>query len=469
VPSSQPCRRTLALAIVVYQSAFWLNILIPFDFHWPESFWPLVAGRTESYSWQFFLAASGHCAFFVPWGVLSARAQRRRNRWLIFGTGLVVAGGSEFSQMFVTRGVSVGDLTMDVFGLILGFAAARCYNHRSGFRRRIDALFSPTLISVALGVVVLVFAVATRVGSVDLTSWDLRFPLVLGNEADGKRPWHGELSSVAIFDRAFESRDIANLPESLAPGDVLRYRPVVYYALEQQREDPSGRWLDDSASDTDPLPLAIEPADRRLGTPAGGGLLWHDGVSASSRVPARLLSERVGSRGAMSVVVALRATVASVYGPARIVTLSGSTLQRNFTLGQEGRDLHFRVRNSATDHNGMDPHLVARDVLEIGRRQLVVAVTDARGSWLYVDGVLAGVVGYSLYSRFETGFLGSPHLPGVYLAESFAVWFLLILAFGFVLRRRLGYGARLEVAAVLFATLALAAFKAWRWWSEVPL
>ena len=42
------------------------------------------------------------------------------------------------------------------------------------------------------------------------SNWDLAFPLVLGNEATGDRPWTGTLSSVAIYNRPLSEIEVQN-------------------------------------------------------------------------------------------------------------------------------------------------------------------------------------------------------------------------------------------------------------------
>ena len=37
-----------------------------------------------------------------------------------------------------------------------------------------------------------------------LDTWDHTYPLILGNESTGDRPWLGRLVSVVIYDRALE-------------------------------------------------------------------------------------------------------------------------------------------------------------------------------------------------------------------------------------------------------------------------
>jgi hypothetical protein len=56
----------------------------------------------------------------------------------------------------------------------------------------------------------------------DLSSWDAAYPLVLGNEPTGERPWLGEMHLVAIYCRALGSSEIQQnyvigLPSSVIP------------------------------------------------------------------------------------------------------------------------------------------------------------------------------------------------------------------------------------------------------------
>jgi len=87
------------------------------------------------------------------------------------------------------------------------------------------------------------------------TNWDPSYPLVLGNEATGNRPWNGKIFYVAIYDRALSEREIHKnylaglawdeLPSKLDPltSDGL----VVRYLFEERKGDKVG---DDSNTDT---------------------------------------------------------------------------------------------------------------------------------------------------------------------------------------------------------------------------
>lgn len=60
---------------------------------------------------------------------------------------------------------------------------------------------------------------------IDLAAWDLDYPLVLGNEATGDRPWAGRLARLAFYDRALEPDAVARLRERETdrPSAAARY------------------------------------------------------------------------------------------------------------------------------------------------------------------------------------------------------------------------------------------------------
>ena len=75
-------------------------------------------------------------------------------------------------------------------------------------------------------------------------------------------------------------------------------------------------------------------------------------------------------------------------GPARIVTYSLNTSQRNFTLGQEFDSLILRLRTTESDENGVYPHFRADNALTPGKNQHLTVSYDGKLEKLYVDGKL---------------------------------------------------------------------------------
>jgi len=84
-------------------------------------------------------------------------------------------------------------------------------------------------------------------------------------------------------------------------------------------------------------------------------------------------------------------------GPARIVSLSSNTTNRNFTLGQDGNKYDFRLRAKRTTTNGLPSTSSNSNSVKAGKLQHVVYTRDVKGeTHLYVDnkevgsGVAAG-------------------------------------------------------------------------------
>ncbi|MGE4567666.1 MAG: LamG-like jellyroll fold domain-containing protein [Bacteroidales bacterium] len=77
---------------------------------------------------------------------------------------------------------------------------------------------------------------------------------------------------------------------------------------------------------------------------------------------------------------------AKAEGPARIVSLSSSASNRNFTLGQEGNQLIFRLRTTATDPNGVASQLTL-GTIEAGRPcHLLITYRSGELVW-YLNGI----------------------------------------------------------------------------------
>jgi len=120
--------------------------------------------------------------------------------------------------------------------------------------------------------------------------------------------------------------------------------------------------------------------NRPLDLKSGGKPRW------SSDGPASGLIAAAKASGELTVEVWLTPGRDLQSGPARIVTLSQDSGQRNFTLGHDGRHIDVRLRTTTTDGNGL-PSLAGPEVLTAGQRTHVV-FTFARDGHvrLYGDG-----------------------------------------------------------------------------------
>ncbi len=125
--------------------------------------------------------------------------------------------------------------------------------------------------------------------------------------------------------------------------------------------------------------------------PAINGV-FRAGAALEDAEGARLLFERVGESGRMSLEILLKTDSLQQGGPARIVSFSRGSMCRNFTLGQSGNGLSFRLRTTETDTNGMHPSLLVPKVFDDQRFQHLAVVYDGSQVRLYIDGELRSSV-----------------------------------------------------------------------------
>ncbi|MEQ8787354.1 MAG: DUF1592 domain-containing protein [Pirellulaceae bacterium] len=163
-------------------------------------------------------------------------------------------------------------------------------------------------------------------------------------------------------------------PQRVERGLVCRY----------EFNEDGGRVIRDSSGVGEPLDLTIDkPGAVRW---VDGALLVESPVALVTSQPAKKLIDAIKRSGALTIEVWLKPASVSQEGPARIVSLSADTSQRNVTLGQD-KDLYdVRLRATTRDRNGLPSTSTPKKSLQT-RLTHVVFTRDASGSAvLYLDG-----------------------------------------------------------------------------------
>lgn len=169
----------------------------------------------------------------------------------------------------------------------------------------------------------------------------MNFPLLLGNERTGDRPWQGYVSQVYIADRAVSKEQVERLFSAQDSSTVIGDSLLGSYQLmgEGNYQDQTG-YLPD-------LSWQGQPPDAQ--NQAGVFLSSSHWLATDTSVTP--INQRIRETSQFT----LGATVATAdpvqIGPARIVSLSSNTAERNFTLGQDGNDLVFRLRTPINGEN----------------------------------------------------------------------------------------------------------------------
>jgi hypothetical protein len=167
----------------------------------------------------------------------------------------------------------------------------------------------------------------------------------MANELTRNRPWLGELHRVAIYDRVLDDRQIER--SFKADHNKISNSPVVLYNFQEGRGDT----IKDISNEGKPLNLNISDTSAIKWLPSGG-LRVNAETLISSSGPASKVIDAVRKSHEMTIEAWIKPSNIAQAGPARIVTISRDTGQRNFTLGQKGRAYEMRFRTTSTSRNG---------------------------------------------------------------------------------------------------------------------
>lgn len=337
-----------------------------------------------------------HVCFFLPVGFTAsawAGGGARRRRWtVLLAIGLFLAL-IEVRQLFLpsNHGAHVADWLGNVLGALLGYVAG-CRSRAALERLHIFYARHERKLH-GFGLVAAVVAwpaiwVIPTLKAVSLDTWNRSYRLMVGNEATGDRPWLGEIRALAVYGRSLTDEEVVGCRDSIeATGAVKQRVPLgllVYYDLTSAAVQfrPEGGALD--------LPVLVYSGPRPS-WPADGkrGLVFDVPSIAWSSGPVESLIDAIVEADEFSVEIWCRSANLSQDGPARILSVSASPSERNFTLGQTESGLQFRVRNGATGPNGSNPAAqTGPKALTRGFHHLVA--TYHRGeSRIFVDGVRA--------------------------------------------------------------------------------
>lgn len=255
---------------------------------------------------------------------------------------------------YVERDPSPTDVVANVLGVAVGVIVAQYLAQAHRVKPDTLPIDWRLATSAAVGTVGLLVLWTLPVTPSNFANWDADFELLLGNERTADRPWRGTITALAILPAPLSRREVRAVEELTAPEVQAALLARGAYVL--------------------PAALTLEGQEAK-------------------RLPANVthrLFRLAVERNALTVIA--RVVTADVHqeGPARLVSFSLDQFHRNFDLGQEGRQLVFRVRTPTSGPNGMDPYTETSPVLETNRATTVAATFDGTVARIYVDGQLRG-------------------------------------------------------------------------------
>lgn len=303
---------------------------------------------------------------------------------LVLLLSFVLSYTVETMQIFLPeRFPALFDVGMNTLGGVAGFLGQKLWPalNRSFFARMSErynsviGMFSAytqkRLPIVLLASVVWSFAVTLFFQQpVQFRNWSSEFPLLIGNEQTGDRQWKGEISEVLLYDQALSNEHV----EKIFSGAVPRQGLIVSYDFTNH--------LHTEIKDHTPQ---LAGKGIREGIQTKRGVSLGQGSWLETVGPAYVLTERLRSTGQFTLSIEAATHDLAQKGPARIISLSKDQLNRNFTLGQWGKELIFRLRTPLTGDNGTNPEMtVARGFSDTDFHKIIV-IYDRQAVRIYLD------------------------------------------------------------------------------------
>ena len=345
----------------------WLR-LMPFDFVWDGR----VPLERLSLAPLTLRDVPLNVLIFIPlgFGLAGLRGVHRFHRLaesiceicVICGLLLFLSVMLEAAQLFLPeRAPSVADVAANGLGALLGVGLYRAW--AMGFGRALRRYVTPLNLLLGLGVYSLGVALLTGYlyRSVRLSNWDTSFPLVVGNEAVGRRQWSGKVHDL-WFEAYCESDIVSEAGYSFAGQ-------APYANVFEVFNHPPLDWSQGP----------ISPQD-------GNGVLVGPGEWLTTTEPFSDFSEHARRCHSFRIQTTVATTDPTQRGPARIVSISADAAHRNITLGQEKDALIIRLRTPAAGENGQKPELLVPGIFTDERMHDVHVRYIAPLLYVWVDG-----------------------------------------------------------------------------------
>lgn len=333
--------------------------------------------------------------FFLPPGfLLMVHFQRKEMTETeafikVIYTGLVLSIFVETGQLFLNRSTTLTDIVANGIGTFVG--AKLYFSDRFNQKSWCDWIAVLAMIAIFIMILVPVYFM-------DFSNWDDSYHLYIGNEATGDRAWKGCIKSVQIYnDVPADELNMENLFEEL-PRHLSQKSCLINLIFNGSADRHS------AALHSDQLHF-VTMTDHISNTNVNGYTL--DGSNALvSAEPITEHIRKLKNTSKMTIVLEIIPAHGEQTGPARIISLSHDTNNRNFTLGQEGRQLSLRVRTPLNGLNGSNFELMTSALMdEMTHTMRIVVICSRKQMKIYVNDSLVARTNL-LFEQFLPAYLG---------------------------------------------------------------
>lgn len=234
-----------------------------------------------------------------------------------------------------------------------------------------------------------------------LLSWDPTFSLLLGNETTRDRPWKGYISDLSIANRAISKTEVEQLFSGLRILSHIEKPLIASFHLTGNGAYPDRTHHISALTWRGKHPSTLQDSSQGVFLDRDR---WLETIS-----PAKVLIHKIRETSQFTLDTTVATSDITQTGPARIISLSKGSHERNFTLGQDASTLIFRLRTRLTGNNGTRPELRIPEIFTDTNPHRIVVTYDRQVIQFYVDRA------QQAYS-FEIG-------PGMIIARSLLMRF----------------------------------------------
>jgi len=396
------------------------TIIIIFATLFPFNFSPKLISEITNLTYAFrhqtnFHDVVNNILLFIPFGFgLSAVLKKyiKSIIGLILITFLASAGLSftvEFLQILLpSRSTTVADIVNNSMGGLVGFLCFHIWKYRiiNSIWQLIEVIRNSLSIKnlIVVGIVYTIFCLIIAANLPRFTSlrnWNPQFYLYVGNEKTGDRSWQGYISQLAIANRNISQQEIAN---AFAQNKLLSDNDPALIAAYKFIDQ--GNLIDTTGNSPT---LSWQGKSEQTEDNSGVFVSSHHWLKTSS--PATSITEKIRHSSQFTLSTTFATNQISQTGPARIISISRDHYQRNFTLGQNGSDLVFRLRTRITGRNGTNPQIVFPNVLNNNRIHHLIITYNGSILKFYIDN-LSNIYTFNLHPGFAffniLAFVGNP-------------------------------------------------------------
>ncbi|MEA5554371.1 VanZ family protein [Anabaena cylindrica UHCC 0172] len=364
--------------------------LYPFNFSLPQSF------STSEFFASFNNASSfqdqvNNVLLFMPLGFFCAnllqklKIQPALKVTIVFLLSAGLSSTVEVLQIFISsRTPTPADIFNNTFGGCLGFAVFYLWNYQSlskrflqiqaGSLRQLNQRITGLIVAYVFFIFLISFIWQS---TTNLSNWSLNYPLILGNERTGDRPWQGYISEVYITDRAISNYEVekglndANYFQSISDSFLASYQlNDKCCSQEKSGNSPELLWKG-------------KPTNIR----EGKGVFLSSSQWLQTAKPVKNLNQNISKKSEFTLITTLATDNIQQTGPGRIISISNNSLRRNFTLSQQNNALDLRLRTPITGENGTDLQLMIPNVFT-DKEFHQLLITYSRGTiQVYLDNI----------------------------------------------------------------------------------